>query len=458
METKRSILVIDDEIDICTLLKGFLERKGYEVETAHNGSEGLRALSKKAFDLVLTDFRLPDKNGLDLLKEIKAAHPTVSVVVITGYSDIRMAVEVIKFGAYDYVTKPLYPEEILNTIQDALNAVQTPVTVQSKAVAKTKSNSKKVESPYYKGESLEAQNIYKNMEIVAPTPMSVLIQGETGTGKEFVAKEIHQLSKRANKPFIAIDCGALPKDIAGSEFFGHEKGAFTGAVSARDGKFKLADGGTLFLDEIGNLSYEIQLKLLRVLQERKFTKLGGSKDIEVDVRILAATNENLKAAVHEGKFREDLYYRINEFSLSLSPLRNRKTDLVFFVDRFIQQANEQLNRNVERISDEVLEKFKAYSWPGNLRELKNVIKRGVLLTQGAEMQIDVLPEEIRYGLRSDADLGDDSLKSVAHHAERDRILSVLEQTGNNKSKAAKILNIDRKTLYNKLKQFDIQNS
>ncbi len=458
METKGRILVVDDEIDICTLLKGFLERKGYVVETAHTGSDGLKALSKSEFDLVLTDFRLPDQTGLELLKQMKAANPNVAVVVITGYSDIRMAVEVIKYGAFDYVTKPLYPEEILNTINEALSQNGVVSSAPSKAPAKPKTSSKSPDTPYFKGESIESQNIYKNMEIVAPTPMSVLIQGETGTGKEFVAKEIHRLSKRAKKPFVAIDCGALPKDIAGSEFFGHEKGAFTGAVSARDGKFKLADGGTLFLDEIGNLSYDIQLKLLRVLQERKFSKLGGSKDIEVDVRILAATNENLKQAVAEGTFREDLYYRLNEFSIRLSPLRNRKSDLMFFANLFIDQANQQLEKSVSGISEEVINKFQSYTWPGNLRELKNVIKRGVLLTQGEEMQVDVLPEEIKYGFNNEVDFGDDTLKSVAHSAERDRILSVLEQTGNNKSKAAKILNIDRKTLYNKLKQFDIQNS
>lgn len=459
MDTKNSILVIDDEIDICLLLKKFLERKGYLVTTAHKGADGLKNVSKQAFDLVISDFRLPDYNGLDLLKEIKALRPAVPVIVITGYSDIRMAVEVIKYGAYDYVTKPLYPEELLNMVKEALEHTEPAANSPKVTTPKPASDNNMQEDPeYIKGESPGSASLYKNMTIVAPTPMSVLIHGETGTGKEFVAKEIHRLSSRSEKPFIAIDCGALPKDIAGSEFFGHEKGAFTGAVSSREGKFKIADGGTLFLDEIGNLSYEVQLKLLRVLQERKFTKVGGSKDVEVDVRILAATNENLRQAVNEGRFREDLYYRLNEFSLTLNPLRNRREDIKAFVDLFVERANTQLERQVERVSEDVLEKFMNYSWPGNLRELRNVVKRGVLLSEGNVLKEDVLPEEIKYGISHTDGPTDDSLKSVANHAERDRILSVLSQTGNNKSKAAKILNIDRKTLYNKLKLFDIKPS
>jgi two-component system response regulator HydG len=459
METKNNILVIDDEVDICLLLKRFLERKGFIVETAHKGADGLKAVSKQSFDLVISDFRLPDFNGLELLKEIKALRPAVPVIVITGYSDIRMAVEVIKYGAYDYVTKPLYPEELLNMVKEALEHTE-PAVISQKAAPKEPASDNNMQSDpeYLKGESPGSASLYKNMTIVAPTPMSVLIHGETGTGKEFVAKEIHRLSARSDKPFIAIDCGALPKDIAGSEFFGHEKGAFTGAVSSREGKFKIADGGTLFLDEIGNLSYEVQLKLLRVLQERKFTKVGGSKDVEVDVRILAATNENLRQAVNEGRFREDLYYRLNEFSLTLNPLRNRREDIKDFVELFVDRANKQLDRKVERVSEEVLEKFMNYSWPGNLRELRNVVKRGVLLSEGNVLEEDVLPEEIKYGISRSDGPTDDSLKSVANHAERDRILSVLSQTGNNKSKAAKILNIDRKTLYNKLKLFDIKPS
>lgn len=454
MSENRNILIIDDEVDICMLLKRFLERKDFSVETVLTGKEGLRQVSKSNYDLIISDFRLPDFNGLDLLKEIKILKPTIPVIVITGYSDIRMAVEVIKYGAFDYVTKPLYPTEILATIKEAL-AANSEKSTKPKVNAKTQ----KVDTTtYLQSESPGSSNLYKNLALVAPTPMSVLIHGETGTGKEFVAKEIHRLSSRNKKPFVAIDCGALPKDIAGSEFFGHEKGSFTGAITSRDGKFKLADGGTLFLDEIGNLSYDIQLKLLRVLQERKFTKIGGAKDIDVDVRILAATNENLKEAVSNGSFREDLYYRLNEFSLTLDPLRNRLPDIAVFANHFIKHANALLDKHVVGVSDDALEKMKKHTWPGNFRELKNIIKRAVLLSEGEYIESNSLPEEIRYGILLHQENDEDSLKSASNQAERDRIIDVLSQTGNNKSKAAKILNIDRKTLYNKLKQFDIEYS
>ncbi|MFN2424205.1 MAG: sigma-54 interaction domain-containing protein, partial [Cryomorphaceae bacterium] len=312
---------------------------------------------------------------------------------------------------------------------------------------------------YVMGQGPAAQHLNQHIEMVAPTPMSVVIAGETGTGKEFAARRIHELSDRSSGPFIAIDCGALPKDIAGSEFFGHEQGAFTGAVKSTEGKFKLAHGGTLFLDEVGNLTYDIQLKLLRVLQERKFSRIGGNVEIEVDIRILAATNDDLKNAVKNGPFREDLYYRLNEFSLEMAPLRSRPEDLKEFTTRFIENSNALLNKKVEGLSEEVHDKFSSYSWPGNLRELRNVIKRAVLLSKGPLIELSALPEEIAYG-ESMQDEGHspvqgDSLKGAAEVAEREKIVKILSRTGNNKSKAARLLNIDRKTLYNKLKNYGI---
>lgn len=455
------ILIIDDETDICLLLDRFLSKNGYEVTTASNALDGLAELKKTAFDLVISDFRLPDMDGLEFLKKAKALRPDCRVIIITGYSDIRMAVEVIKYGALDYITKPLYPEELLSVVKESLakepdSAAETSESRPQEEKSKQKPQPKLVDESYVVGKSSASKRVYRSIEVVAPTPMSVIINGETGTGKEYVAREIHRLSRRADQPFVAIDCGALPKDIAGSEFFGHEKGAFTGAVKSKDGKFKHADGGTLFLDEIGNLSYEIQVKLLRVLQERKFTKIGGDKDISVDVRILVATNENLKEAVREGRFREDLFYRLNEFSINLSPLRNRTEDIESFTDRFIEMANSILDKDIKGLSDEVKEKFERYNWPGNLRELRNVIKRSVLLTKGDYIEPGTLPEEISYfsnSLRSDKDPS--SLKKAAEVAEREKIVKVLAETGNNKSKAAQILNIDRKTLYNKLKTYGI---
>ena len=466
------VLVIDDEVDVCLLLDRFLTKKGYSVDTVVRAEEGLASLRKKAYDLVISDFRLPDRDGLELLKEIKKLKPEQKVIIITGYSDIRMAVEVIKYGALDYVTKPLYPEELLNLIEESiaqdqshglsLSAIESEGEngdESASAVATRQSIRRSVGTPYLIGRSPGAKAVHENIQIVAPTPMSVIISGETGTGKEYVAREIHRLSDRSQKPFIAIDCGALPKDIAGSEFFGHEKGSFTGAIRDKDGKFKLADGGTLFLDEIGNLSYEIQMKLLRVLQEQKYTRIGGDKDISVDVRILAASNEDLKKAVAEGRFREDLYYRLNEFRIELQPLRHRPEDIEKFAGQFLDLANDQLSRNVEGLSEEVVNKFKTYPWPGNLRELRNIVKRSVLMAQSGKIKLSHLPEEITYHAENfESDNAKGTLKGAAEQAEKERIVKVLTETGNNKSKAAKLLNIDRKTLYNKLKSYGILNT
>lgn len=456
------ILVIDDERDILTLLERYLTKHHFQVATASTGKAALESLKSVKADMVISDFRLPDMTGLDLLKSVKEFDLNIPVVIITGYSDIRMAVEVIKYGAVDYLTKPLYPEELLNLVNDTLSSNRPvhqdtpskPSGQNGHVSVKDKANT----AAFILGKSPSTLHTYQHIEMVAPTPMTVVIMGETGTGKEYVARRIHELSKRKGHPFVAIDCGALPKDIAGSEFFGHEQGAFTGAVKAKDGKFKMAHGGTLFLDEVGNLSYDVQLKLLRVLQERKFTRVGGNADIEVDVRVVAATNENLKEAVKDGRFREDLYYRLNEFSLELSPLRARPEDLTDFTNAFIAQANQMLSKNVEGMKEKVWEKFERYAWPGNLRELRNVIKRAVLLTEGTHIDITALPQEIVYFQEtpSERTFGSaDSLKVAAESAEREKIVKVLSQTGNNKSKAARLLNIDRKTLYNKLKTYGI---
>ncbi len=455
------ILIIDDELDICQLLDRFLSRKGHTVQTASSGNQGMKTLRSFEPHLVISDFRLPDIDGLELLKQIRAEFRETKVIIMTGYSDIRMAVEVIKYGAYDYVTKPLFPEELLNLIQEALDDKEQsgvkPIDHKSTS-GSTNVPPVKMVQDYLIGTSTNSKEIYRNISIVAPTNMSVMIFGETGTGKEYVAKEIHRQSSRKDRPFIAVDCGALPKDIAASEFFGHEKGAYTGAVQSRDGKFKLADGGTLFLDEIGNLSYEVQLKLLRVLQEQVITRVGGTKEFKVDVRILTATNENLKMGIAGGNFREDLYYRLNEFQVNILPIRNRPEDIETFADRFMQYASAQLGKEPKAFTAEAFAKMKLYSWPGNLRELRNVIKRAVLLSTSAKIDVQDLPEEIIFGqtMENKAQLAaPGSLKYVALEAEKERIIDVLAKTGNNKSLAARILDIDRKTLYNKLKTYNI---
>lgn len=458
------VLIIDDDNDICLLLQKFLTKKGYEAEIANTGEEGLRLMKKNHYDLAITDYRLPDEDGVSLLRKIKIINPDTAVIIITGYSDVRIAVQTLKHGAYDYVTKPLYPDEILVTVQEAIKQQKQKSEQLSASPTKKKGKAKVETKRFITGKSSQAEIVQKHIDLIAPTDMSVIITGETGTGKEFVANAIHNKSKRSDEPFIAIDCGALPKELAGSELFGHMKGAFTGALADKPGSFELANGGTLFLDEIGNLTYENQIKLLRVLQERKIKRLGGTKDISIDVRVITATNEDLKEAVRSGKFREDIYHRLNEFKIELSPLRERKSDIMIFAEHFLKLANQQLDKEVDGFDEAVKEKLENYYWHGNLRELQNVIKRAVLLCQSDKVPIECLPSEIISPdyISSAAAPGPapggatpSNLKSVSENAERSAIISVLEKTGYNKTKAAEVLKIDRKTLYNKLKAYDI---
>lgn len=460
----QQILIIDDDKDICTLVANFLGKKGFEVTTAYNGEEAMACLKKKGFDLVLCDYRLPDTNGVEMIQRIKVVQPEAAIIIITGYSDVKTTVETFKHGASDYVVKPLYPDEILITIKEAL----TKKEIKAKSVTdsgKGKNTSSIQEDAYIQGVSPQSEVVQRYIDLIASAEMSVIISGETGTGKEYVAQAIHRKSNRSDKPFVAIDCGALPKELAGSELFGHVKGAFTGAVNDKPGNFELAHQGTLFLDEIGNLTYENQIKLLRVLQERKIRRIGGTSDIAIDVRIITATNEDLTKAVREGKFREDLYHRLNEFKIELSPLRQRKADILLFAKHFLGKANKQLNKEVLSFSPSVEGRLSDYQWYGNLRELNNVVKRAVLLTTGDEINLESLPQEILNAATyrpetmvnsSEPEKDTNLLKSVTSNAERQAIIDVLEKTGFNKSKAAEVLKIDRKTLYNKLKAYDIK--
>lgn len=456
------LLIIDDDKDICLVLSKFLVKNGYSVDVAHKGEEGLQMLRGSQYDLILCDYRLPDLTGVEMLRKIKLLQPSVAVIIITGYSDVRTAVETFRYGASDYVTKPLYPDELLVTIKETIAKNEKRNSVESSPEEKTKVKKAIVPgSNFIVGKSIQSQTVQKYIELIAPAEMSVIIHGETGTGKEFVAQSIHQFSKRSDKSFIAIDCGALPKELAGSELFGHVKGAFTGAVNDKPGSFEVADGGTIFLDEIGNLSYENQVKLLRVIQERRIKRIGATKDIAIDVRIIAATNEDLTKAVKEGRFREDLFHRLNEFKIQLSPLRERKDDILIFANYFLDKANQSLHKNVKSFSPDVMDQITNYYWHGNLRELHNVVKRSVLLTTGEVVESDSLPQEIiqantssmSTGALVENDVG--LLKSIAGSAERQAIIEVLEKVNYNKSKAAELLKIDRKTLYNKLKLYSI---
>lgn len=486
------ILVIDDDTDICLLLRRFLTKNNYEVAIAHDGNSGLLQLQEFRPDLVMTDFRLGDMDGGTILSKIKEKFPFIPVLIITGYSDIKIAVNVMKLGAYDYITKPLFPDEILLTIKKALESTDNQAgSMQSEVEGNTgkdnqlEGKKKNIKAPrYIFGDGEESNYLLKQIKLVAPTNYSVLIYGESGSGKESVAQEIHLHSKRANQPFVAMDCGAISKDLAGSELFGHEKGAFTGALNQKIGHFELANGGTIFLDEVANLPYEVQVLLLRVVQERTMKRIGGTKEIPLDVRILVASNEKLVETSKKGKFREDLYHRFNEFSIDVPPLRDRKHDIMTFAQFFLDQTNEELGKKVKGFSSDVIETFMTYSWYGNLREMKNVIKRATLLTDGDWIESKTLPFEIsnyakllftdssQYPLEPHIIQPDTpqnlplivteiliatkpTLKSAAVEAEHEMILKILKEVNFNKSKAARMLGIDRKTLYNKMRIFEL---
>lgn len=441
------ILLIEDDISFCKLLEKFLIKKAYDVTIAFSAEEARLAIKKESFDLILTDLRLPDSDGIGLMTEFKSSYPEVPVILMTGYSDVNTAVKAIKNGAADYISKPFNPDEVLLVITNALKAPQIKIPIKEK---KTTAKNTAVENEFVKGISVASKKLLDHIKLVSPTDMSVLIIGESGTGKEIIAKSIHQQSHRKGNNFIAVDCGAIPKELAASEFFGHLKGSFTGAISDKMGYFEAADGGTLFLDEIGNLSYENQIQLLRALQERKIKPVGSNKEINVDIRIITATNEDLREAVKNGDFREDLYHRINEFSIQSPSLTERGEDLMIFADYFLEKANQQLNKEIIGFSPEVVSIFQRYGWPGNLRELQNCVKRATLLSQGDFIESDVLPAEF-FQVQKQSNEGVFSLSEN----EKETIIHALSRTQNNKSEAAKLLKITRKTLYNKLKQYNI---
>jgi two-component system, NtrC family, response regulator HydG len=450
------VLIVDDDPTFCLMLKAFLENNGFFVKEVFSAGSGIKALNQDTFDLVLSDFRLPDKDGIQLLLEIRKQWPGLPVILMTRYAEIRTAVNAIKLGAFEYVPKPVNPDELLLTIRKAieLNTKIEPFALPAKQLSNARAHFK-----YIHGVSPSSVKVDQYIALVAPTDMSIIIQGESGTGKEYIARMIHQQSNRHDKPFVAVDCGALSSELAVSELFGHMKGSFTDASSDKEGQFQMANGGTLFLDEIGNLSYEIQLKLLRATQERKIRRIGGSKDIEIDVRILAATNEDLDQAVQRGAFREDLFHRLNEFRISVPPLRNRKDDLPLFTEYFLRSANADLRKSIKGIDDNTKEAFNQYSWPGNIREFRNVIRRAVLLAGTDMITIDQLPQEILKPEHVDKyfDISESTdLKSMAEKNERAMIMNTLNKVHYNKSKAARLLNIDRKTLYNKMRQYSIE--
>ena len=455
------VLVIDDDVPFCEMLKAFLTKKGFVVMNAFNSQDAKKAIDDTCYDIVLTDVRLPDSDGIELLKYIKARCLSSQVILMTGYTEIKTAVNAMKLGAFDYVAKPINPDEIVLTIKQALdkkNKTDDKVRNEVDPPSMHTTNEEEVDE-YVKGESKVSLQLQEYIELVGPTNMSVLIIGDSGTGKENIAHSIHLLSKRSKKPYIAVDCGAIPKDLASSEFFGHIKGSFTGAVTDKIGHFEAANGGTIFLDEVGNLSYEVQIQLLRALQERKVKPVGSSNEIDVDIRVIAATNEDLPKAVREGEFREDLYHRLNEFGIVAPRLTDRGSDVLSFAKHFLKHSNQELEKNVKGFSNEVERIFLTYDWPGNLREMKNIIKRSVLLTKGDYIEKEVLPDEIFAPKSTSSDSTNEEerdLKLFSSKNEEQAIRTALEKVKFNKTKAAQLLGIDRKTLYNKMKLYNIE--
>lgn len=452
------ILIVEDDIAFGTMMQTWLKKKGFDVDKATSVGAAVRLIENKpAYNLVLSDLRLPDRDGLELLAWMHKNSMPIPFIVMTNYAEVQNAVLAMKSGAADYIAKPIQPDILLSKIKDALqnnttstkqqnNSTNTTTTPQPNTTNNTTSTPHHLNpSPrFIEGNSDASRQLYSYVSLVAPTPMSVLILGASGTGKEYVARRIHEQSQRAGKPFVALDCGAIPRDVAASEFFGHKKGAFTGADTDKRGAFEAANGGTLFLDEVGNLSYDVQVQLLRALQERRIRPLGGTEERPIDIRLVAATNENLEQAVAEGRFREDLYHRLSEFTIYMPQLSERGTDLYLFADLFVRLANEDLSRNVEGFDARAAEMLASHTWPGNLRELNNVVKRAVLMARGPY----ITQEELS------AAMGPIRQEPIAAlhdaDAERQHILNVLQQCGGNKSKAARMLGIDRKTLYNKL--------
>ncbi len=460
------ILIVDDDNDFRLLLSEILEKEGYKTISAGNGTDALKYTKKYSPELVLLDIKMPKMDGIEILERIKDFNPDISVIMITAFVNIRDAVKTMKLGAYDYITKPITSnEELIHTIDKALKTKKLSNEVDSlrRRIAEERDS--------LKGDSPLMKKVFKQISCIAKTNMTVVVQGESGTGKELVARQIHHQSDRCSAPFIALDCGAIPDSLFESELFGYEKGAFTGAYDSKEGKFEQAKKGTIFLDEINNLSDAAQVKLLRVIQERKLQRLGGKKIINIDVRIIVATNSMLCVEMRKGKFRSDLYYRLNEFVIDIPSLRERKDDIMVLCKYFIEKANMEHGKEVTEVSSAAMKKILEYNWPGNIRELRNVLRRATILAENSKIEVTNLPSEIiNKGYSNQGEFVSSELLSkelgnglslseitetVLKNAEREVISKVLKETKFNKTEAAKMLQVDRKTLYTKMKMLNI---
>jgi len=460
------VLIVDDETNIRRVLAAMLKRDGYEVTTAEDGEKALAAMQRAPVDVVVTDLVMPRMGGMDLLRQVASAHPDVPVIMITAHGTVDTAVEAMKSGAFDYITKPFDQDDLRKVIAKAARAR----VLEGQHVHPPTAEG---ERPPLVGQSPSMRAIYDVIARVADSPSTVLITGESGTGKELVAQALHRGSSRRTQPLIKVNCAAIPKDLVESELFGYEKGAFTGAVGAKPGRFELADGGTLFLDEIGEIPVEMQVKLLRALQESEFERVGGIKTIRVDVRLIAATNRDLMALIADGRFREDLFYRLNVVPIVLPPLRDRREDIPLLVQHFIEKYDRRLGKKVERVDEGALEILVNYGWPGNIRELENVMERSVLFADGALLTVAQLPETLRErgpgpaqpvaplgALGAIAAPSGASMKDIVRQAqselERTLISRALEETGDNVTRAAKKLQISRKSLQVKMKELGLR--
>lgn len=451
MRERDKILIVDDNKDMRFILSNILQDAGFDITAVGDGLRAIKEVKEKSPALVLLDIRLPGKDGISVLEEIRKIDKDLLVIMLTAYADVKSAVRAMKLGAYDYITKPFNPEEIVLVVKKALHTRHLSDEVNT--LKQRLSETAEVEELI--GDSPEIKQVIKQVKLIAPTNMTVILEGESGTGKELIAKMIHQESPRKDKPFVAVNCGAIPDTLIESELFGYEKGAFTGAESRKEGEFERANGGTLFLDEITNLSLPAQAKLLRVLENKQIQHLGGKKTIDVDVRIIAATNVSLSEEVRIGKFRHDLFYRLNEFYIAIPALRERKDDIPILAQYILEKANQEFNKNVKGFSPMVINAFLNYSWPGNVRELKNVIRRAVLLTNSEYIEPCHLPQDIIASPEDDEGLKTFDhrlpLNEITRKIERELIIKALAEAGGNKTKAAELLGIHRKALYRRIK-------
>lgn len=447
------ILIVEDDISFGSMLQKWFERNGFSVTLCPGMLPAQETLTKTAgYKVVLSDLRLPDGDGIMLLNWLNEKHLPIPVIIMTSYGEVRTAVSAIKLGAFDFLEKPINPDILAKKIELALEAGSGKAFVTGKRANERKPYMKSRE--FVRGQSWLSSQMYAHIDLVSPTQMAVMIIGESGTGKEHVAHLIHSGSNRANGPFVAVDCGSLSIELAPSELFGHRKGSFTSSIEDKTGFFREADGGTLFLDEVGNLPYGVQMQILRTLQEKKVRAVGSSTDLDVDVRIVTATNGNLEKAIDEGKFREDLYHRLNEFIIKVPSLREKADDIALYANYFREEANNELGRKVTSVSPDAMEVLMNYSWPGNLRELRNVIRRSVLFSKGQTITLDSLPvfAAEKTGLSTEVEI----FLTTDSENEKMKICKALEQANGNKTKAAILLQIDRKTLYNKLHQYNIE--